>query len=245
MTLEYRQKGKFSFLACPSWEEEGLCHGFIGASADFSSTQYQLWEAPFLDAFGARALFLPEQIHSASVIDLRQEEKLKTYKTQYNFAKGDALIVARQEHGKGKQVAFGIRTADCLPILLKNDENIALLHAGWRGLALGIIEAVIGVLGRQFKLSALIGPAASVERYEVEYEVIEAIGERAKFVALEGAQSQQYFLDLVGTASGILRSNIPGIEIVSSDVCTISDNSFHSFRREGFPPKSNLTFLIL
>jgi len=261
--LIWKEKSPFSYLSCPSWEEEGIEHGFIGSSADFSASQYAAWQPKFLETFDVEALYLPEQIHSAEIIDFRTSETNLDSARQLNFSKGDALIVPRRGFAKHEKLGFGIRTADCLPILLLCDDAIALIHAGWRGLASGIIEAVLDKLfpessdvavgssskqltsGALKRISVLIGPAASRASYQVGFEVIEAIGERAKFDLREEKQEKKYFLDLQATAAKIIESRFSEAELHCASLCTISNLSFHSFRREGAPNKSNLAFLLI
>jgi len=67
-----------------------------------------------------------------------------------------------------------VLTADCLPIALAGRESVAMLHAGWRGLADGIVEAGVAALratGDDGKLHAAIGPGAGACCYEVGGEV--------------------------------------------------------------------------
>jgi polyphenol oxidase len=67
-----------------------------------------------------------------------------------------------------------VLTADCLPIALAADGAVAMLHAGWRGLAAGIVEEGVGALrdvGGTGAVGAAIGPGAGVCCYEVGEEV--------------------------------------------------------------------------
>ncbi|NMC64156.1 MAG: polyphenol oxidase family protein, partial [SAR324 cluster bacterium] len=244
--LNWKEKGPFLYLSCPDWEDVGISHGFIGSCADFSASQYALWQPKFLETFQVEALYLPEQIHSAEFIDFRSKDATLDYAKQLNFSKADALIVPKSGFSQ-KKVGFGIRTADCLPILLLCDEAVALIHAGWRGLASGIIEAVLDKLlpessevteshascritnNASKRISVLIGPAASKASYQVGLEVIEAIGERAKFELREERQQRKYFLDLQATAVNIISNRFPKAELHFASVCTISNLSFHSF----------------
>src|SRR5208337_1447633 len=71
-----------------------------------------------------------------------------------------------------------ILTADCLPILLAADSGdlVAAAHAGWRGLAGGVIEATVGALQvPPAKLLAWLGPAIGPGAFEVGAEVREAL----------------------------------------------------------------------
>ena len=131
---------------------------------------------------------------------------------------------------------LAILTADCLPILICNHQGseIAAIHAGWRGLASGIIEATLA----QFKSSphecmAWIGPAICGSCYATGPEVLTQFSESYPFAPQAFDQAnQQLFLDLAKMAGLIL--NAQGIEqVYFSKACTYeSNNQFYSYRRE-------------
>lgn len=77
-------------------------------------------------------------------------------------------------------VCIGVKTADCIPILLYNNENtvIAAVHAGWKGTVRRIVDHSIGTLVQQYgidpqQLHAIIGPGISLDSFEVGNEVHE------------------------------------------------------------------------
>jgi purine-nucleoside/S-methyl-5'-thioadenosine phosphorylase / adenosine deaminase len=124
-----------------------------------------------------------------------------------------------------------VLTADCLPIALAGDGAVAMLHAGWRGLAAGVIaEGVRAVreLGAAGPLAAVIGPGAGGCCYEVGDEVLEVF-------ATEGAGARRdHRLDLKAIARGQLaRAGVA--EVHDVELCTICSDParFHSYRREG------------
>ena len=115
----------------------------------------------------------------------------------------DALYTS--EAGIGCRVV----TADCLPVLLcrREGNQIAAVHAGWRGLAAGILEATLAAMGSQPEtLLAWIGPAISQACYEVGGEVREAFlaaGTPAQREALDACfrpQEGKFLADLPGIA---------------------------------------------
>src|SRR5699024_8221218 len=78
-------------------------------------------------------------------------------------------------HGAGAVCA--VLTADCLPVLLcsRDGNAAAAIHAGWRGLAAGVVEAAVAALDSQpARLLAWLGPAIGPGRFEVGAEVREA-----------------------------------------------------------------------
>ena len=65
------------------------------------------------------------------------------------------------------------RTADCVPILVEAESEVVVIHAGWRGIANGIIERTLSnVTGL---VCAAVGPCISVDAYEVGVEVVNGI----------------------------------------------------------------------
>ena len=246
MTLQRCERGGISLLHSAEWHSAGIVHGFIGSDCDFSAAHYHRWQTAFLSAFESSALFLPLQTHSSFVVDLRGEEeyrKLCVPERQLGFARCDALVFP--SGGFDGHAAFGVRTADCVPIIIKDRKNVALIHAGWRGLAAGIIGNTLNVMNPEGPVSALIGPAAGVESYEVGEEVISAIGPNAVWGWRQRNGMDKTHLDLSATAERILKILCGSIAVVLSGVCTVTDLRFHSFRREGAPVGSNLAFVRL
>jgi hypothetical protein len=127
-------------------------------------------------------------------------------------------------------VAATVMVADCLPVAIAGDGAVAMLHAGWRGLAAGVIAEGVGrvrELGARGPLSAAIGPGAGPCCYEVGDEV------RAAFSAHGAAVRRGRNLDLGGIAARELER--AGVRLVHDvGLCTIcSDPSlFFSYRRD-------------
>jgi polyphenol oxidase len=119
-------------------------------------------------------------------------------------------------------VAATVFAADCLPIALSSGDGVAMLHAGWRGLAGGILErgvATLRGLGARGDLHAAIGPGAGPCCYEAGPEVHEAIG-----------HSMGANVDLKAAAAQRLRA-AGAVEVHDTGICTICDERFFSHRR--------------
>src|ERR1700735_3677963 len=129
----------------------------------------------FVHGFGERSSTYPEgitttkQIHSAIVRIARDQI-------------GDADALISKEIG----VTVGIRTADCVPILLADPSTgaVAAIHAGWRGTAAGIAAAAVHSLVSEWQidprnLRAAIGPSIGSCCYQVGPEVAQRFGIRA------------------------------------------------------------------
>jgi YfiH family protein len=140
-------------------------------------------------------------------------------------------------------LAIGIVTADCVPILAASAEGdrVVAIHAGWRGLAAGVIEAGIEALGVEAaRLSAAVGPAARGCCYEVDEPVARALEARyAELLpgVLVPGRPGRYQLDLpalagrVLTALGVAPDRL-GFAHCLCTICTPGPR-FESFRREG------------
>jgi YfiH family protein len=131
-----------------------------------------------------------------------------------------------------------VRTADCLPVLLCSSDGseIAAVHAGWRGLAAGVIEAAIEALQtRPVDLLAWLGPAISQPAFEVGGEVREA------FVAVSPDAGAAFAPNPRGRWQADLyllarqRLAAVGVESVyGGGLCTHADpQNFYSYRRDG------------
>jgi purine-nucleoside/S-methyl-5'-thioadenosine phosphorylase / adenosine deaminase len=126
-------------------------------------------------------------------------------------------------------VAPMVLTADCLPVGVAGGGAVAMLHAGWRGLAAGVIEegvSAVRKLGSGGPLAAAIGPAAGVCCYEVGNEV------HARFADYGEAVRRDGNIDLKAIAAEQLRR--AGVEhVFDAGVCTICSVDFFSHRRDG------------
>lgn len=162
-------------------------------------------------------------------------------------AKADGEIRrADASHTRSTGVACAVLTADCLPVLLCDQAGsvVAAAHAGWRGLAAGILRRTVGALGvGPGELLAWLGPAIGVGHFEVGAEV------RAAFVGASSDRAQQpevdacfvpsparpgyYFGDLYQLARLAL-ARLGVTEIYGGDYCTYRDSAlFYSYRRDG------------
>ncbi len=131
-----------------------------------------------------------------------------------------------------------VRTADCLPVLFcsRDGGRIAAAHAGWRGLAAGILEETVTALGGDpTVLLAWFGPAISQAAFEVGSEV------RAAFLARDGAAEAAFVANDRGRWQadlGLLarqQLNAVGVTaIFGGEHCTFADaDRFFSYRRDG------------
>jgi len=130
-----------------------------------------------------------------------------------------------------------IRTADCLPVLLcaVDASCIGAAHAGWRGLAAGVIENTVEKMAAaDTELMAWLGPAISQPCFEVGGEVRDAFvrTDAAAVDCFEVNDRGRYQADLYALAQQRLRQ--AGVaKVYGGDLCTYSDSKrFFSYRRD-------------
>ncbi len=167
------------------------------------------------------ALATLRQVHSARVIEATAAGPC---------GDGDALVTS--ERG----LALRVVTADCVPVLLASPAAIAAVHAGWRGLAAGILSGAVAALGPAARpLRAVIGPSIGRCCYEVGPEVAEQVAHRAgsATVILERGEGLRPHLDLALAARlELARAGVE--EIATIDVCTrCAVERLWSYRRDG------------
>lgn len=131
-----------------------------------------------------------------------------------------------------------VLTADCLPLLLcdRNGHRVAAVHAGWRGLAAGVVEQAVAALQRPGEeLMAWLGPAISAAAYVVGDEVRDAfLADRAEAAAaFQPAVAGGWHADLYLLARQRLAGS--GVAAVyGGEFCTYRDRiRFFSYRRDG------------
>jgi YfiH family protein len=129
-----------------------------------------------------------------------------------------------------------VMTADCLPVFLSDraGQAVGIAHAGWRGLAAGVIENAVQAMGSPPEnLIAYIGPGIGARRYEVGEEVRRAFVDKDPGAASSFAPGRhgKHFADLYALARARLAA--AGItDVYGGGFCTASDERFFSFRRD-------------
>ena len=143
-----------------------------------------------------------------------------------------------------------VMTADCLPVLLCDRQGtvVGAAHAGWKGLAAGVIEATVQAMGvPPQEMMAWLGPAISQSAFEVGEDVRAAFVKadpQAAAAFVSGKESGKYLADIYALAR--LRLSALGItDIYGGDRCTYSEpEQFFSYRRDGVTGRQG-TFIWL
>jgi YfiH family protein len=210
----------------------GLCAALVDSADDAAASH----ERPRVDAnierflaacgLGDRRAVRVRQVHGAGVLDASEVTSLAD--------DADALVATTAAYG------ILVRTADCVPILLacRRTGHVAAVHAGWRGLVAGVIEASVQRLAASGSspdgLCAAIGPSIGVEAYEVGEEVAAAFVARDLGDVIRHDRPKPH-LDCHAAAYRILcRLGVPEESIDGEPLCTFAQpEEFFSARRDG------------
>jgi len=184
---------------------------------------------------------------------------------------GDEVVVA---HGTGdtswahppvecdavitssRRVAIGIKTADCVPILLADRARqvIGAVHAGWKGTSLNIAAKSIRVMMERFSsrpqdILAAIGPAVGSCCYQVDAKVFSSSGGDEDWTSAfrSCAEDGRWMLDLaLANRKQMLRAGLPPENISSLGMCTsCRTDLFFSHRAEKGGTGRQLNFIVL
>jgi uncharacterized protein, YfiH family len=213
---------------------EGFCaSNNLALHVDDSPDHVAINRARLSAKISAKPYWL-NQVHSTQVVDVD---------TLGNTAGGIA-VTADAAFTRSAGRACVVMTADCLPLLICSQEGdeVAAVHAGWRGLADGIVTATLSKFrAKNSDLMVFLGPAIGPQRFEVGEDVHDAF--RAAAIARRYSEPPEqsfvpatqgkYFANIYSLASAELRG--AGVEqIYGGGFCTYSDSDrFYSFRRDG------------
>ena len=166
-----------------------------------------------------------EQVHGKKIIQLPKN---------IASSKADAC------YSKDKNVICAVRTADCLPILITDIRGtfVLTIHAGWRGLGIGIIEEAINKINSSNDLIVWLGPCISQENFEVGHDVYEFFNKNDKncISAFIEKSKDKFSLSLTKVAELKLKSL--GVQFIygngiTQNYCTYNDvDKFYSYRRD-------------
>lgn len=161
--------------------------------------------------FASSALVLARQVHEATVIEVGPDD---------SGVIGEADILVTRVPGR----VLAILSADCVPVVLHGGDAVAVVHAGWRGLVGGAIEAGVAAVGAVER--AWVGPSIHACCYEVGPEVVDAFASHGLPVAAPDRVDP-------GRAAmvALRRAGVEDVEAVTD--CTSCDTRYFSYRRDG------------
>lgn len=144
-----------------------------------------------------------------------------------------------------------VMTADCLPVVFTNSDGsrVAVAHAGWRGLAAGVLQRAMGSFDVDDHLYAWLGPAIGPQSFEVGTDVyaafVDADKEHAKAfspVAPKSPAEQKYLANIYALAHRILVTE-RSVDVSGGEYCTYQDkHRFYSHRRDQLSSGRMATF---
>ncbi|WP_269629747.1 peptidoglycan editing factor PgeF [Pelomonas sp. BJYL3] len=189
------------------------------------------------EALGAQLVFLP-QVHGSKVLTLKPEWA----RPEARVPKADACISTIPGLG------CAIQVADCLPVLFAAPKAVGGAHAGWRGLAGGVLENTVQALCEASgcepgEIQAWLGACIGPEAFEVGADVLEAFGVEPS-ADLGAAQGQLFRYQPNAAGEPRWRANLAALAALRLRAagvtrqgggrwCTFSDPSrFFSYRRE-------------
>jgi len=237
------------FLTSPLLSDAGFRHAFFTRSGGVSEGPYatlnfsrSVGDEPERvaqnltlagEALGvpAERIYFLSQVHGNVALSLIGEERA----AEVLEREGDALV------SRAAGLACGVRTADCVPILLGDRRTgaVASIHAGWRGIVRGIVEAAVLKLyeltGERGELIAAIGPHIRGTAFEVSDDVAEELAAVSPVpcVLRRAGAKPHVRLDNIVRAK-LVALGVPHDQVDDVEGCTLSEpERFFSFRRDG------------
>lgn len=188
-------------------------------------------------------IVLPRQTHTTNIALLPDDSPLSEIPP---FDDTDALISFRTD------CAIGIRTADCVPVLLYAPDihAVAAIHAGWRGTIGGIVSLAVKKLtelgAAPEAMKAAIGPAICSDCYEVDTELADRFADAGFGEFVTRHPDRKPHLDLPGiNRFQLTRCGLPDASIHNCGICTLSTPALPSWRREPGIESRLLTWIRL
>jgi len=195
-------------------------------------------------SFMVPEFFLMSQVHGDRVLLLKEKEATGAEESP----QADAVITA--ERG----IAIGIKTADCVPILLCDPVRkvIGAAHAGWRSTAAGIAPKTASAFVSHFSskisdLIAVIGPCIGPCCYEVDRVVYEAMSKPDRDAGFKTKSADKWMLDPAEVnRSQLIAAGLDPSHVFSADICTACRSDlFFSHRKEGSATGRQFNFIML
>jgi hypothetical protein len=202
-------------LIRPDWPAHPRVRAFVTTRASGDTTLFG--KESFSEILPGDPVWL-RQVHGTRVVDAD---------TRPTLPEADAAVARKAG------IVCAVRMADCLPVLLSDTEGsvVAAAHAGWRGLAAGVIEAVLGAMQTPpVRLRAWLGPAIGPQAYEVGEDVHRAFAGYES--AFRRTRPGHWLLDLYAVArQRLARAGVA--EVHGGGYCTYTDSArFFSYRRD-------------
>ncbi|NRP38394.1 Laccase domain protein YfiH [Marinobacterium sp. xm-a-121] len=164
-----------------------------------------------------------KQVHGVEVVEAYSDQQIREADACYTTEPGVACV---------------IMTADCLPVLFTNrsGSKVAAAHAGWRGLAEGVLEQTLSQFDDPSEVMVWMGPAIGPDAFEVGQEVydrfVDDLAQSPDAFKPSPSHNERWVADIYQLAR--LRLNRAGVrQIFGGGLCTYTDSErFFSYRRQ-------------
>jgi len=164
-----------------------------------------------------------KQVHGVEVVEAYSDQQIREADACYTTEPGVACV---------------IMTADCLPVLFTNrsGSKVAAAHAGWRGLAEGVLEQTLSQFDDPSEVMVWMGPAIGPDAFEVGQEVydrfVDDLAQSRDAFKPSPSHHERWVADIYQLAR--LRLNRAGVrQIFGGGLCTYTDSErFFSYRRQ-------------
>jgi YfiH family protein len=171
------------------------------------------------------------------------------------FVEASTDLKDADAHGTAeKNKALLIATADCMPIMIycEQTRRAAAVHAGWRGVANGILEKTLNQLIftgsdlKQFRI--FCGPSIQQNSFEVDRDVFDLIKQKSRSSRPESYSYQKnskFYVNLNQIAQNQIMHTSGCMNSVFSTIDTKTDENYYSYRRGKLRSERNLSFICL
>jgi polyphenol oxidase len=244
----WRERSGVRVLVCRPLEEAGFVNGFstrLGGVSDFPAGSLNLAgfnedsaeniyenRRRFLAAFDSQfELALAWQVHGDTIRRVSTQDQA-----------GDSEVRADAVVSELRGVLAGVKTADCIPVLIGDRANnaYAAVHAGWRGTASRIVSKAVATLAELYgsraeDIVAAIGPGASGCNYEIGQDVIDAFADhKGEERFFKPTRTGHALVDLhLANRDQLKESGVPDASIYTAPFCTMERTDlFFSYRLE-------------
>lgn len=182
-----------------------------------------------------------KQTHSTTIVQIHEKPLQSVRNYQGSIYIADGLISALQD------VVLAVSIADCAGVLLYHPQKsvIAALHSGWRGTYQRIVPEAIAMLCTTYginpsELMAWISPCAHVESYEIQDDVAQYFPNN---ITIDTETGKKFFNNVSVIQQQLFDAGVPQSTVFAHPECTIVNNSYHSYRRDGKKSGRGLAFI--
>ncbi|HYX11516.1 MAG TPA: polyphenol oxidase family protein [Candidatus Acidoferrum sp.] len=246
MTFEQRTlSGGGSVLVSTPLESDGFLAAFSERSGGVSPSPYESLNLSLAvgdddaavgenrrrltEGLGIDRFATAQQVHGAKLVRIGAKRAGAGFEGLEDRVPGaDAMLAT------GAGIALAVLTADCVPVVAASAAAgiLAVAHAGWRGIAAGVVGTVAAAFDSPKDVRVAIGPAVGPDHYEVGEDVALAVAAGTEAGAVTERRDGTTRLDLVGTIRAELRAL--GIRRVDdTGLCTACHpDRFFSYRRD-------------